>query len=121
MCRPARGRSADIASPSVSPSGLSGLTVRAYSWLARGAMRALGWLLVALGVLLAVSSFVVVAIVPTANPWPILGVGLALIMLGIVVLSSEGRNRRKTIDAAFGGDQISHDQIERQRCDDYSL
>ena len=58
-------------------------------------MRALGWLLVALGVLLAVSSFVITANVPTTAAWPILGVGLALIMLGIVVLSSEGRNRRQ--------------------------
>jgi len=79
----------------VSPSRLSGLTVRAYSWLARDAMRALGWLLVALGVLLAVSSFVITANVPTTTPWPILGVGLALIMLGIVVLSSEGQDRRQ--------------------------
>ena len=51
-------------------------------------MRALGWLLVALGVLLAVSSFVVVANVPTANPWPITGVGFALIVLGIAVMVS---------------------------------
>jgi hypothetical protein len=55
---------------------------------ARGAMRALGWLLVALGVLLAVLSFVIVAIVPTANPWPITGIGFALIVLGIAVMVS---------------------------------
>jgi hypothetical protein len=72
----------------VSSSRFFGLTVRAYSWLARGAMRALGWLLVALGVLLAVSSFVVVANVPTANPWPMTGVGFALIVLGIAVMVS---------------------------------
>lgn len=33
-------------------------------------MRALGWVLVAIGVVLAISSFVITAIAPGPNPWP---------------------------------------------------
>jgi hypothetical protein len=46
------------------------------TWLARRVMR-------------------VTANVPTTNPWPIIEASLALILLGIAVLSTGGRNRRQ--------------------------
>ena len=63
-----------------------------------------------LGVLSGVSSFVVTANVPTTNPWPIIGAGLALILLGLVVRSTEGRESAPTrLTRLLTRDPISHD------------
>ena len=59
--------------------------------------RRLAWLLIFVGLVLGVASFVIAAVVPSVSPWPWLLLGLVLTVAGIIVLESRtptGRDRR---------------------------
>jgi uncharacterized membrane protein HdeD (DUF308 family) len=58
-------------------------------------MLILSWSLIAVGVLLAVSAFVLTAHTPTVNFWPFLAAGFTSTVLGIFLLMTEGRDRRE--------------------------
>ena len=49
-------------------------------------VRALGWSLIAAGLLLGVAAFVITAHVPTRSPWPPFAAGFVLTALGVMVL-----------------------------------
>lgn len=51
--------------------------------------RRLAWLLIFVGLVLGVASFVIAAVVPSVSPWPWLLLGLVVTVAGIIVL--EGR------------------------------
>ena len=55
------------------------------------AMRVLSWAFIAVGVLIGVFAFVLTADTPAVNPWPYLGAGLVLTLLGVFLLMTEGR------------------------------
>jgi hypothetical protein len=51
----------------------------------------------------------VTANVPTTNPWPIIEANLALILLGLAVLSTGGRKAPRRLIRLLTRDPISHD------------
>ena len=53
-------------------------------------MRAVAWICVAVGILLAVASFLITARGPTVNPWPSLVAGFVLTAFGVIVLARRG-------------------------------
>ena len=54
-------------------------------------MRAVAWLSIVAGVLLAVAAFLIASDKPTINPWPSLVAGLSVTAVGIVLLTKAGR------------------------------
>jgi hypothetical protein len=52
-------------------------------------MRAIAWLCIVVGVLLAVVAFLIAANRPTINPWPSLIAGFCVTAVGIVLLTTE--------------------------------
>jgi len=54
-------------------------------------MRVLSWVMIAVGLLLGVLSFVLTARSPNVNVWPMLGAGFVLTLIGLVLLMTEGR------------------------------
>lgn len=52
-------------------------------------MRAVAWLCVVAGILLAVAAFLIASNKPTMNPWPSLVAGLCVTAVGIVLLTKE--------------------------------
>jgi len=53
--------------------------------------RAVAWLCVVAGILLAVAALAIAANKPTTNPWPSLIAGFCVTAVGIVLLTSERR------------------------------
>jgi len=56
--------------------------------------RRLAWLLIFVGLVLGVASFVIAAVVPSVSPWPWLLLGLVVTVAGIIVLESRTTNGR---------------------------
>jgi len=54
-------------------------------------MRAVAWLCIVAGILLAIMAFLIAANKPTVNPWPSLIAGFCVTAVGIVLLTTERR------------------------------
>jgi len=54
-------------------------------------MRAVAWLCIVAGILLAIMAFLIAANKPTVNPWPSLIAGFCVTAVGIVLLTTDRR------------------------------
>jgi uncharacterized membrane protein HdeD (DUF308 family) len=52
-------------------------------------MRAVAWVCIVAGILLAVAAFVIAATKPISNPWPSLIAGFCVTAVGIVLMTAE--------------------------------
>ena len=60
--------------------------------------RRLAWVLIFVGLVLGVASFVIAAVLPSVSPWPWLLLGLVLTVAGIILLESRTANGRDRPD-----------------------
>ena len=60
--------------------------------------RRIAWVLIFVGLVLGVASFVIAAVLPSVSPWPWLLLGLVLTVAGIILLESRTPNGRDRPD-----------------------